>query len=201
VYLPAAGQPTGPNLVLAEWWRRLLAWIIDAIIISALVAALWILPVHAYLHSYRIMISNPDIDMPSVHAVTSPVFDVAISSGVASACIPVAYYWLLTGFWGATVGKRALGAWVVTSAGQIKVGQRAAFIRAVVFVVGGAVIPILSLFVYFNFLFSLLPIFFFADNVRLLGERHGQSLHDKAAGTVVVKRTAIRPADGFEANA
>jgi uncharacterized RDD family membrane protein YckC len=176
----------------------MLGWMIDAIIISALVAASWIPAVHAYVHSYRIMINNPDIDVPSVQAVTPPVVDVGMLSVLASACIAVAYYWLLTSFWGTTIGKRTLGTWVVTSAGRTKVGQKAAFSRAVVFVVGGALTPILSLFLYFNFLFSLfvpfsfLPVFFVADNLWLLGDRQRQCLHDKAADTIVVKGSALR---------
>jgi uncharacterized RDD family membrane protein YckC len=203
---PAYGQPIGPERALAEWWRRLLGWMIDAIIISVLVAAAWIPAVHAYVHSYRIMISNQDIDMPGVQAVTPPVLDVGILSAVASACISVAYYWLLTSFWGTTIGKRALGTWVVTSAGRVKVARRAAFIRAVAFVVGAVAVPILCLFLYFNFLFSfflpfsLLPVFFFADNLPLLTGRQRQSLHDRAAGTMVVRGSAIRPAGRFETN-
>jgi hypothetical protein len=45
-----------PDQRLAEWWHRLFSWIIDTIIITALVAALWIPVVHAYIHNYRIMI-------------------------------------------------------------------------------------------------------------------------------------------------
>jgi uncharacterized RDD family membrane protein YckC len=184
---------TAQDRALAEWWRRLLGWVIDAIIISVLVAATWIPAVHAYLHSYRTMIHNPDIDVPGIQAVTPPVLDVGILSAIASACIAVTYYWLLTSSWGTTVGKRALGCWVVTSAGRIKVSHRAAFIRALVFVAGGAVVPILSLVLYFNFLYSffapfrLLPLFFLADNLWLLGDGQRQCLHDKAAGTVVVR--------------
>lgn len=184
---------TRADQALAEWWRRLLGWVIDGAIISILVAATWIPAVHAYVHSYRIMIKNAEIDVPGIQSVTPPVLNAGILSAIESVCIAVTYYWLLTSFWGTTVGERALGTWVVTSAGRARVSHRAAFTRAVVFVAGAAVVPILSLFLYFNFLysffapFSLLPGFFLADNLWLLGDSQRQCLHDKAAGTVVVK--------------
>jgi uncharacterized RDD family membrane protein YckC len=131
--------------------------------------------------------------------VTAHVLDVGILSVLASACIAVAYYWLLTSFWGTTIGKRALGVRVVAAAGWTKAGQKAAFIRAAVFVVGGSVTPFFALFLFYSFgssssflLILSLPIFFFADNLLLLGDRQRQCLHDKAAGTVVVRGSAIR---------
>ncbi len=192
-------QDIRPDRQLAEWWRRLFSWIIDTIIITILVAALWIPVVHAYNHNYRIMIKNPDFDMPRIQAVlTRHVLDVGMLSVLASACLAVAYYWLLTGFWGTTIGKRALGVRVVAAAGLTKVGQKVAFIRAAVFVVGGTVTPFFAFFLFYSFgssssfLFYLsLPIFFFADNLLLLGDRQRQCLHDKAADTVVVKGSAI----------
>src|SRR5260370_39933692 len=135
-------QEIGHDRGQAEWWRRLLGWLIDSTIISVLTAATWIPVVHAYVHNYRIMINNPDIDMPSLQAVTPHVIDLGMLSAAASACIAVTYYWLLTGLWGTTIGKRALGVWVAASAGRARVGQRAAFIRAAGFVVGGAMTPL-----------------------------------------------------------
>jgi uncharacterized RDD family membrane protein YckC len=119
------GQDFRPDRQLAEWWRRLFSWIIDTIILTVLVAALWIPVVHAYNHEYRIMIKNPDFDMPRIQAVLTPhVLDAGMLSVLASAFVAAVYYWLLTGFWGTTIGKRALGVRVVAAAGWTRVGRR-----------------------------------------------------------------------------
>jgi uncharacterized RDD family membrane protein YckC len=189
------GHGIRPDRPLAEPWRRLISWIIDAAILAVLVAASWVPAVHAYVRSYRLMVKNSEIEMASVQAVTPHVLAVGMVSVLASASIAVGYYWLLTGFWGTTIGKRALGTWVVTSTGRIKVSQGAAFLRAIV-LVAGVVTPFCAFFLYYCSLFSLfaplsfLPVFFLADNLRLLGDRKRQCLHDKAAGTVVVKGSA-----------
>ena len=162
----------GPDL-LAEWWRRLIGWVIDSVVVGVLVAGSWVRTVHAYSDTYRIMLRNPDIDVPSFSAINARVLADGLLATFASAGIALAYYGLLTGLWGTTVGKRMLGAWVVTSAGRAKPHGKSAFIRAAVFVVGPVIL-----------------FFFFADNLTLLGDKQRQCLHDKAAGTVVVKRRA-----------
>jgi uncharacterized RDD family membrane protein YckC len=85
--------------------------------------------------------------------------------------LAIAYYWLLTGYWGTTIGKRALGTWVVTADGGSRMSLRRSFVRALVFVLGGEVIPF----------------FFFTDNLWLTRDPRWQALHDKVAGTVVVR--------------
>jgi len=159
---------------LAQWWRRLLGWAIDTVLIGILAAGLWIPVVDAYGRNYRSMLKNPDIDEPAIQAVTAHVLGIGAVAALISACIAVAYYWLLTGFWGTTSGKRALGTWVVTANGWTKVSQRSAFLRAAVFVVG-----------------PVIPFFFLVDNLWLLAGSQRQCLHDKAASTVVVKASAI----------
>ena len=148
-----------------------MGWIIDSIIIWPLAVALWIPVVHAYVNNYRAMIRNPDIDEPSGQAVTGHVFGLGVLALLASVCIPVAYYWLLTGFWGTTLGKRALGTWVVTDE-MAKVNLSTAFNRALVFVAGPVMIPFF---------------FFFLDNTWLFWNGRRKCLHDLVAHTLVVK--------------
>jgi len=90
---------------------------------------------------------------------------------VATIMLAIAYYWLLTGYWGTTIGKRALGTWVVSAADRSRLGLRRSFVRALVFVLGGEVVP---------------P-FFGVDNLWLTADRRRQALHDKAAGSLVVR--------------
>jgi uncharacterized RDD family membrane protein YckC len=191
------GQLTGTTWPeLASRWQRLVSGIIDAVTVAAVVTAAWIPALHAYLRSYRTMVNNPDIDMPSFQAVTPHVVGAVVLAALASACFAIAYHWLLTDYWGATIGKRALGIRVVASAGRSTVGHRAAFIRALTFV-ASAVIPFVSywlLYFYegltFGLAFLLLPAFFAADILALFGKGQRQCLHDKAARTVVVVGSA-----------
>jgi uncharacterized RDD family membrane protein YckC len=143
---------------LAEPWRRFVGWIVDWIIIAILTSFVWI----------------PAAFRHATGRSTSTFF----VAGISSLLISVLYYWLLTGFWGTTVGKRLVGAWVVTADSWSKVSLGAAFVRAVVFDVIPA-IPIVGWF------------WFLLDNLWLLWDERRQCLHDKAAGTIVVKATAL----------
>jgi len=60
---------------------------------------------------------------------------------------------------------------VVTAADRSRVSLRQAFVRALIFVLGGEVIPL----------------FFVLDNLWLTGDARLQALHDKAAETLVVR--------------
>jgi uncharacterized RDD family membrane protein YckC len=184
-------QGIGPD-PLAEWWRRLLGWVIDSVIIGVSVAGLWVPTVNAYKHAYRAMLLNPDIDEPSFSAVFDQhVFAIGLLTACASLGIALLYYGLLTRLWGTTPGKRALGTWVVTSAANAKPDVRSAFIRAAVFVIVPLIpfVPFASASIRAAF-GPVILFFFLADNLWLLFDKQRQCLHDKAAGTVVVKRRA-----------
>jgi len=158
-----AGQvpaPTPQVVALAKPWRRLLAFGIDAAILTLATGALWGRLIAAFANR----MSSGAYGRVLAHTV-GPYLIVLI----ATIMVAITYYWLLTGYWGTTIGKRALGTWVVTADGGARVSLRRSFVRALVFVLGGEVIPL----------------FFFADNLWLTGDRRWQALHDKAAGTVV----------------
>jgi uncharacterized RDD family membrane protein YckC len=149
---------------------------------------------HAYNHAYRALLLNPDIDEPSLSAAFDRhVFAIGLLTACASLGIAVLYYGLLTTFWGTTPGKRTLGTWVVTSAARAKPDGKSAFIRAAVFVVAPLVPLVLFASAYVRTVYPLGPVTLFfcaADNLWLLVDKQRQCLHDKAAGTVVVKRRA-----------
>ncbi len=159
---------------LAQWWRRLFGWAIDTLVLGILAVGFWIPVVNAYNRNYRAMLKESYVDEPSLQAITAHVFALGALAALLSACIAVVYYWLLTGFWGTTVGKRALGSRVVSADGWSKVSQRSAFVRAVVFV-----------------FCSVIPVYWFVDTTWMLGDSQRQCVHDKAANTVVVKGSAI----------
>jgi len=174
------GYPGDRDPRLAEPWRRLVGWIIDGIILGIVTAALWVPLTISFAHRVQNVANTyPNSSAPGAQTAYNHVFSQTAGSFVivlvANFIIVVGYYWLLTGFWGTTVGKRIVGTWVVTANGWAKVGAGAALIRALVFVVGGEIIPF----------------FFLLDNLWLLWDPQRQCLHDKAASTVVVKSIAV----------
>jgi uncharacterized RDD family membrane protein YckC len=177
---------------LAEWWRRLVGCVIDSVIIGVSVAGLCIPAVNAYKHAYRAMLLNPDIDEPSFSAIFDQhVLAIGLFTACASLGIAVLYFGLLTRLWGTTPGKRTLGTWVVTSTARAKPGVKSAFIRATVFVIVPLIPFVLFASAIIRAAFGPVILFFFlADNLWLLVDNQRQCLHDKAAGTLVVKRRA-----------
>jgi uncharacterized RDD family membrane protein YckC len=174
----AAGQPTGTGRAgepaLAQWWRRLLAFLIDSVILTLLTGVLWGRLLASFANRLSQAADLHARHAPAAHGAYPRVF--AHTAGpylivlVPTIILAIVYYWLLTGYWGTTIGKRALGTWVVTAAGQARPSLRRSFVRALVFVLGGEIVPV----------------FFLIDNLWLFGDSRRQTLHDKAAGTLVV---------------
>ncbi|MGN6795706.1 MAG: RDD family protein [Streptosporangiaceae bacterium] len=163
------------NVVLAPRWRRLLAFVIDAAILTVVTGALW----GRLLASFANRLGDAmtiDAGRPGAQGAVGRVFShttgLYLMVLAATIILAVLYYWLLTGYWGTTVGKRSLGLWVVTADDLTTISLRISALRALVFVLGGEV----------------LPLFFLIDNGWLLGDKHRQTLHDKIAKTVVVMR-------------
>jgi len=175
VEAPQVPAATSQVAALAQPWRRLLAFVVDAAILSLATGALW----GRLLASFANRMSGAaDANSRHAHAAHGAYARVlAHTTGpylivlVPTIMLAITYYWLLTGYWGTTIGKRALGTWVVTADGGSRVSLRQSFVRALIFVFGGEVIPL----------------FFLADNLWLLGDRRWQALHDKAASTIVVR--------------
>jgi uncharacterized RDD family membrane protein YckC len=173
----AAGSEAGPagaRRKLAASWRRLVAFAIDAAILTLVTGALWgrLLASFANRMSKATSLHPGD---PAEHGAVGRVFSHTIPPYlivlVPTIILAILYYWLLTGYWGTTIGKRSVGIWVVKASDGSPAGLRISFLRALVFVLGGEV----------------LPLFFLADSGWLLGDRRRQALHDKAAATLVVR--------------
>jgi uncharacterized RDD family membrane protein YckC len=178
---PGTGYQYGPGKdpTLAEWWQRLLARMIDWVIVGVICSPLWIPAFTTYVNKLR-SISNQygNLNTPAAQtAVThagSHLFGRLFLAGLAAALLMFAYDWVQHGLWGRTLGKRALGTKVVSASDRSKVSGGAAGARAAVF----ALPPIVPLV---GGLFALL------NELWLLWDRQRQCLHDKAAKTVVVK--------------
>ena len=164
------------QIAIAGRWRRLAAFAIDALILTLVTGALWGMLLASFADRMGNAISARAANAPHAHGIYGRVWAQTLApyliEAVATIVVATVYYWLLTGYWGTTIGKRALGCWVTESDGRSRVSLRRSFVRALVFVAGG----------------ELVPPFFVVDNTWLIADARRQALHDKAAGTLVVRR-------------
>ncbi|MFC0861781.1 RDD family protein [Sphaerimonospora cavernae] len=181
---PAYGQPYGAAIPpgapapLAEWWQRLVARLIDGVIvgipffiISAVITAIVVTQ-----GSYNLR--------TGVRIEPSGAFLAAMLIGIVSGVIMIAYEFLMLKMRGQTFGKIAMGIKVVPVGGTLNeagLSQDVAVKRAGVLYGPQLLrwIPIVG---------WLLGIFALLNVLWLLWDRPlQQALHDKAAGTLVVK--------------
>lgn len=187
---PAAGTvPASRDPALAEWWQRLLARLVDGLVLAVLLSPLWLATMLPVFHRLQALsAASPYLSPAAQHA-----FDVSVRQtvngmighlvlvAIASAVVSFGYDWLQHGLWGQTLGKRALGTKVVTAGSRARISAGAACGRAAVY----ALIPIIP---------TLGGIFALINELWLLWDPQRQCLHDKAAQTVVVK---TRPVAGY----
>ncbi len=188
-YQPYPTSPAGPGYkpardpALAEWWQRLVARIIDGIILAILISPVWIsLAISMYHRIQRIASQYPDLSLPgaqqaftnSVNRTMGGMIGTFLLVGVATSLISFGYDWLQHGLWGQTIGKRMMGTKVVTADAHSPISGGAACGRAAVY----ALIPSVP---------SVGALFGLINELWLLWDPQRQCLHDKAARTVVVK--------------
>ncbi|HEX5188755.1 MAG TPA: RDD family protein [Streptosporangiaceae bacterium] len=179
-HTPAAAAAGGSEL--ASRPRRLAAFAIDAAILTLVTGALWG-RLFASLANRLTAATSIDPRNPAARGAVGRALGHTtgpyLIELVATIVLAILYYWLLTGYWGTTIGKRSLSLWVVTASDGSPACLLRSFMRALIFVLGGEVVPL----------------FFLADNGWLLGDRRRQALHDKVAGTLVVRRPPGVPPD------
>ena len=174
-----AGLPAGPEPDLAEWWRRLLARLIDGVVITAIMTPIAIpLFVHAF-HQYQLVVNlYPDLNTPAAQAALSRADGKLLGTwllfAACYAAITFLYDSVQHGLWGQTLGKRALGTRVVSARDRSKISGGTAAGRAAMY----TLVPLVPLV---GSVYGLL------DSLWLLWDRRRQCLHDKAAHTIVVK--------------
>ena len=186
---PGAVQAPGRDPALAEWWQRLLARLIDDLVLSVLVGPLWLAAFLPVWH--RLM------QLPSQSAYVSPAANQAYVNAVnqtmtralgtfllvavAAGVISFGYDWLQHGLWGQTLGKRVMRTRVVRADTRTRISGGAACGRAAVY----ALVPLVP---------TAGGIFALLNELWLLWDPQRQCLHDKAARTVVIKADAAVPA-------
>jgi uncharacterized RDD family membrane protein YckC len=164
---------------LAEWWQRLVARIVDGLVIVLITSPIWIWFMIWYLQQLPALIPTdpnaPPADLNEIMRVELKLMGFSLLVGLAQGLVAVVYDWLQHARWGQTIGKRIMKIKVVTLPDRGPMTGGAAAKRAVAYglvpqvpLIGGA--------------FSLL------NSLWLLWDKpNRQCLHDKFAGTVVVK--------------
>jgi uncharacterized RDD family membrane protein YckC len=125
---PGATPQPGRDPALAEWWQRLLARLIDGLVLTVLTSPLW---VRAFLVFWR-RIQDLAVAYPYLSPAAQQAYNQAVAravgtfmlAGVAVAVISFGYDWFQHGLWGQTIGKRVMRTKVVTAdtRGRISAG-------------------------------------------------------------------------------
>jgi uncharacterized RDD family membrane protein YckC len=180
---------TARDPALAEWWQRLLARLVDGVILVILTSPLWIPAlVSLFRRVQRLASQYPDLSQPAaarafnagVSQMMAGMAGTFLLLGLAVAAISFGYDWLQHGLWGQTIGKRVMGTKVVTADTRAPISGQTAGTRAAVYALVPAVPSVGALFALVN-------------ESWLLWDPRRQCLHDKAARTVVVKTGMLAP--------
>ena len=189
-YHPGYGQPYQPfgpvngakNPALAEWWRRLLARILDWLIVGVIFAPLWISPWRTFIRSAEAIANqypgaqfNANPAASALATAESHLISKLIPLLLAFYLVTFLYDWIQHWQWGQTIGKRALGTRVIRDDGNPRVGAGPACGRAALYAFA-PLIPFAG------------GIFELVNELWLTWDPRRQCLHDKAAHTVVVKK-------------
>lgn len=184
---PAAGWQSRRDVlpdgdVLAEWWRRLLARVIDGIVKLVVTTALsypWLLDVFRAFNAALDEAAAGRGDTFDQTTLQNVLVGAAVPITLISLAVSVVYEVVFLTWRAATPGKMALGTRVrpVDERGPVTL---VVAVRRQLVAVGG---NLLSLFPVIGILGSALGVL---DPAWLLWDQRRQALHDKVADTVVV---------------
>ncbi|QGF22477.1 RDD family protein [Raineyella fluvialis] len=189
------GPTTADGVQLAGWWQRLVAFLIDSVllgILTGVATAGLMAPYNEALVAWQQGLLNGAVTDPAamLGSLPTPVgvmgFWPALWATLAPMAIWFVYYVLFTRFLGATPGKLLLRLKVVPAdRGQAteKLGWGACALRAIVWVlpeISGLALSVLGVAV-------ALAAFRYVDGLWPVWDRKRQALHDKAARTQVIR--------------
>ena len=180
--LPAPGSTLPDGAVLAEWWRRLLARIVDRFVTS-LVATLASLPfLGPLLDAVGVWVDDVVAGRtPDPQALSAAVLDASVPMILISLAVSLVYEIGFLTWRSATPGKMLLGTVVRPAQAPGRVSLLVALRRQLI----GVTTSVFSLSAVLGFFGTLLSVL---DPAWLLWDRRRQCLHDKVADTVVVLR-------------
>lgn len=178
--MPAPGSTLPDGAVLAEWWRRLVARIIDRFLTS-LLAFVASLPFLGPLwDAMRTFVDDTVAGRtPDQTALTNAILEVSVPTILVSLAVSLVYEIGFLTWRSATPGKMLLGTVVRPAEAPGPVGFPIALRRQLV----GITVSVFSLSTVLGFAGTFLSVL---DPAWLLWDRRRQCLHDKVAGTVVV---------------
>jgi uncharacterized RDD family membrane protein YckC len=199
--VPAGRAVRQRDQTLAGFWERLLAATIDWILILTVAFAILHTEVLRFWHQIQVLLNDAQTlsQAATQSAYTnffqSPATNRTIVTYYAVAFgIAVIYFWALQAAGGATLGKRLLGIQVVSAADRGPISVRTAGIRTAALLLGPAMFSIASKVAVLGGAASTLGgILWVADGFVLVTSAQRQSLHDRAAGTLVIRKAANGP--------
>jgi uncharacterized RDD family membrane protein YckC len=184
----SAGAQSSRDPAIATLWARLAAGALDLFIIYGISVLAFESPLMRVWREFQALANTARRhNTPATLAVlnslrTDPsVRTVLLYWGLALSGVALTYYWVQHAAWGATVGKRIVGVRVVQADGHARITVRTAGIRAIAFLAGPALVWILGASVVGSVLWA-------ADNSMALLDPRAQCLHDKLAGTIVLRK-------------
>ncbi|MFD0901637.1 RDD family protein [Actinomadura sediminis] len=186
---PGYGPPPGygaPEDMLAGRWARLGAAILDSLILGVLMVPIMLAAIRWDRFTETVESGEPITDPMELYNIP-----VLLTGYVIVFVVGFAYYTITQAKWGQTLGKRACGIRLVTAADRSAVGWGQVAGRQA-FVYG---ISIVTVVLNFTMPAAAFPVSILAmlDNGWILWDRQRQALHDKVAGTIVVKVTPWTP--------
>jgi uncharacterized RDD family membrane protein YckC len=187
---PIRGSGSRRDPSIAAPWERLGASFVDWIIIwAASVLPYWTSLIRIGRELQAIMVSAQDQSSPAAQAAIYNLLGqpstqhVLVYWSLTVFGLALVYYWVQHALWGATIGKRVFGLRVVQSGDQGRIGVKAAGIRTIAFLVGPALLWFLA--PPLNVAGGVLWV---ADAGLAIVEPQGRCLHDRLAGTIVIRR-------------
>lgn len=185
---PASFVPPEPTLPYASFGERLLAYVIDALIlafpVNMVVVTVWIALNPGLEERLTKAMTGGGLDALSelMAAETGPILVSSLLMGPVWFC----YEYLTLRRWSATVGMRALRL-MVNSGSETRATSRSAAMRALVFgfVELTSVIPVVG---------PLITVAFLVDCLSMSWDPQRRTWHDRWANTTVVKLRRLAPA-------
>jgi uncharacterized RDD family membrane protein YckC len=202
----ATGQDAIPaevaDLPLASAWERLLAMTMDWLVILAASFLLLHEQMAQLLHRFQHLVGTAQTLGPDAQAtaLTNFVRDPAtisaeISYWLLAVLMALAYFWALQANGGATLGKRLLGLRVVRAADRSPAGAWVSGVRTILFLIGPSLVVFSAPRNYVPLVAAvgvLGAVLWIADSLVAATDPQKRALHDRLAGTIVVRKAPRR---------
>jgi uncharacterized RDD family membrane protein YckC len=164
---------------LAEWWQRLVARLLDGLILALITSPLWIWYFAWYFQNLPADLFATDTttapNMSEIMRLELRLMGMSLLFGLVQAIVYFAYDWFQHAKWGQTIGKRIMKIKVVTVDDRELMTGGAAAKRAAAFTLAPQVPLVGGPFALMDVLWPLWD------------KPHRQALHDKFAHTIVIK--------------